>query len=192
MATKRRGLGRGLDALLSDTTTASASDDAVRMRDMPVDLLQPGKYQPRVDMHPESLEDLANSLRAQGVVQPIVVRPIADGKYEIIAGERRWRAAQMAALHDDQVSLCFQARDTWLPCPKNGLGILTARCAGFTLLREWIPLRDESVRRPTPGRPVHHATPCRAAEPARRNWVPRPSARCAALWWHTLCRQSAK
>ncbi len=100
MASKRRGLGRGLDALLSDTATASVSDDAVRMRDMPVDLLQPGKYQPRVDMHPESLEDLANSIRAQGVVQPIVVRPIADGKYEIIAGERRWRAAQMAALHD--------------------------------------------------------------------------------------------
>jgi ParB family chromosome partitioning protein len=71
------------------------------MREIPVDLLQPGKYQPRSDMHPESLEELANSIRAQGVVQPIVVRSInSAGQYEIIAGERRWRAAQMAGLHE--------------------------------------------------------------------------------------------
>ena len=101
MATKRRGLGRGLDALLSDTVMSAVTGNAAeRMRDLPVDLLQPGKYQPRKDMHPETLQDLARSIRAQGVVQPIVVRPITDGRYEIIAGERRWRAAQMAELHE--------------------------------------------------------------------------------------------
>jgi ParB family chromosome partitioning protein len=73
---------------------------------VPVDLLQRGRYQPRLDMRPESLQDLADSIRAQGVVQPIVVRPLASQRtgepirYEIIAGERRWRAAQMAGLHD--------------------------------------------------------------------------------------------
>jgi ParB family transcriptional regulator, chromosome partitioning protein len=73
---------------------------------VPVDLLQRGRYQPRLDMRPESLQELADSIRAQGVVQPIVVRPLAAQKtgepirYEIIAGERRWRAAQMAGLHD--------------------------------------------------------------------------------------------
>ena len=101
MATKRRGLGRGLDALLSDTVMSAVTGNAAeRMRDLPVDLLQPGKYQPRKDMHLETLQDLARSIRAQGVVQPIVVRPITDGRYEIIAGERRWRAAQMAELHE--------------------------------------------------------------------------------------------
>ena len=73
---------------------------------IPVDLLQRGRYQPRLDMRPESLQELADSIRAQGVVQPIVVRPLVAQKageairYEIIAGERRWRAAQMAGLHD--------------------------------------------------------------------------------------------
>jgi ParB family chromosome partitioning protein len=70
------------------------------LREVPVDLLQPGKYQPRMDMHPESLEELANSIKAQGVVQPIVIRPIGGDRYEIIAGERRWRAAQIAGLHE--------------------------------------------------------------------------------------------
>lgn len=65
---------------------------------LPVELLQRGKYQPRSDMHPKSLEELADSIRSQGVVQPIVVRPIGEGHYEIIAGERRWRASQMAGL----------------------------------------------------------------------------------------------
>ena len=101
-AKKKRGLGRGLDALLggSGAATAEATTDT-ELRELAVDLLQPGKYQPRTDMHPESLEDLASSIRAQGVVQPIVVRELAEGgRYEIIAGERRWRAAQIAGLHE--------------------------------------------------------------------------------------------
>ncbi|MFA7618217.1 MAG: ParB/RepB/Spo0J family partition protein [Thiohalomonadaceae bacterium] len=100
-AAKKRGLGRGLDALLGPGAGVSpALSDEGDLRNLPVDVIQRGRYQPRVDMHPESLEDLAASIRAQGVVQPIVVRPIAAGRYEIIAGERRWRATQMAGLHE--------------------------------------------------------------------------------------------
>ena len=119
--TKRKGLGRGLDALLSagakqagsSTSVEDASshiDPAVRpvvdagpndgsLVDIPVEFLQRGKYQPRRDMHEESLQDLADSIKAQGIMQPIVVRPIAKDRYEIIAGERRWRATQLAGLH---------------------------------------------------------------------------------------------
>jgi ParB family chromosome partitioning protein len=103
---KKRGLGRGLDALLGshqaarqtapDTLAAAAGDG--ELKHLPVDLIQRGKYQPRRDMNPEALEELANSIRAQGVMQPIVVRPIAADRYEIIAGERRWRATQLAGL----------------------------------------------------------------------------------------------
>ena len=101
-AKKKRGLGRGLDALLGGSAAAMAETTAdTELRDLAVDLLQPGKYQPRTDMHPESLEELASSIRVQGVVQPIVVRELAEGgRYEIIAGERRWRAAQIAGLHE--------------------------------------------------------------------------------------------
>lgn len=112
---KRKGLGRGLDSLISGATGV-ASADAIRsatealkfdtdnkpadgsMKHLPVEFLQRGKYQPRRDMAPDSLEELAESIRAQGVMQPIVVRPIGDNKYEIIAGERRWRATQLAGL----------------------------------------------------------------------------------------------
>lgn len=113
---KKRGLGRGLDALLGGGSHAlsirpgesSGAPNQGRMippesalKDLPVDLLQPGKYQPRTNMHNESLEELANSIRAQGVLQPIVVRELnGSGRYEIIAGERRWRAAQLAGLHE--------------------------------------------------------------------------------------------
>jgi len=103
MATKKRGLGRGLDALLGGAVTASVTNQAKEngiLKVLPVDVIQRGRYQPRVDMHPESLEELADSIRVQGVVQPIVVRPISADKYEIIAGERRWRAAQLAGLQD--------------------------------------------------------------------------------------------
>jgi ParB family chromosome partitioning protein len=112
MATKKRGLGRGLNALLAGAQPAVTADvseataeSAVRfkeeLRTLPVDVLQRGQYQPRMDMHPESLEELAESIKAQGVVQPIVVRPLAtDGRYEIIAGERRWRASQLAGLDE--------------------------------------------------------------------------------------------
>jgi ParB family chromosome partitioning protein len=109
MSIKKRGLGRGLDALLGDISSSLAPSGAQadELRQLPVDLIQRGKYQPRIDMRSESLEDLANSIRAQGVVQPIVVRllagrdaSLASRRYEIIAGERRWRAAQLAGLQD--------------------------------------------------------------------------------------------
>ena len=109
MAGKRKGLGKGLDALLGAGVTIPPSDDGVSEADarealdgklmrLPVELISRGKYQPRRDMHPEALEELADSIRAQGVMQPIVVRLIGEDKYEIIAGERRWRATQLAGL----------------------------------------------------------------------------------------------
>src|SRR5512146_780820 len=100
MATKKPSLGRGLGALLGQpAAVAPVSRPDEQLAKIPLDLLQRGKYQPRIDMRPESLQELADSIKAQGVVQPIVVRPI-DGagpaqRYEIIAGERRWRAAQI-------------------------------------------------------------------------------------------------
>ena len=107
MASKKRGLGRGLDALLSGSSTAKApekSESAAvgdsQLRTVAVDQLQRGQYQPRTNMHQESLEELADSIREQGLVQPIIIRPISGNKYEIIAGERRWRAAQLAGLHE--------------------------------------------------------------------------------------------
>jgi ParB family chromosome partitioning protein len=129
MSAKKRGLGRGLDALLGSTAGStgaaavpagkqpaaapalkavpaegSAVPDAERIDGalctLPVDIIQRGKYQPRIDMHKETLQDLADSISAQGVLQPIVVRAVGAGKYEIIAGERRWRAAQLAGLHE--------------------------------------------------------------------------------------------
>ena len=106
--TPKKRLGRGLDALLSkpaaETTEVDIDETGEQgLKDIPVDLLQRGQYQPRVDIRQDTLEDLANSIKAQGVVQPIVARPIAGGgrvKYEIVAGERRWRAAQMAGLQE--------------------------------------------------------------------------------------------
>ncbi|MCY1265448.1 putative chromosome-partitioning protein ParB [compost metagenome] len=103
MALKKRGLGRGLDALLSGSSAAALQEEAVQadtreLQHLPVELIQRGRYQPRRDMDPQALEELASSIRAQGVMQPIVVRPIDKGRYEIIAGERRWRASQQAGL----------------------------------------------------------------------------------------------
>ncbi|PYC29458.1 ParB/RepB/Spo0J family partition protein [Pseudomonas alcaligenes] len=103
MAIKKRGLGRGLDALLGGSTAATLEEEAVKvdsreLQHLPLDLIQRGKYQPRRDMDPAALEELANSIKAQGVMQPIVVRPIGGGRFEIIAGERRWRASQQAGL----------------------------------------------------------------------------------------------
>lgn len=106
---KKRGLGRGLDALLGSHNAAkqlaaenplSESSDSKdgQLKHVPVEFIQRGKYQPRRDMNQEALEELANSIRAQGVMQPIVVRPVGPDKYEIIAGERRWRASQLAGL----------------------------------------------------------------------------------------------
>lgn len=92
---KLKGLGRGLDALLSD---AGSADD--RLQTLSIDLLRPGKYQPRSRMNQEALEELADSIRSQGVIQPVVVREVGLGEYEIIAGERRWRAARIAGLSE--------------------------------------------------------------------------------------------
>lgn len=102
MAAKKRGLGKGLDALLGSTgeTTVSEPDQKEILKKIPVDLLQRGKYQPRRDMNDEALEELAQSILKQGVMQPIVVRPLSGNRYEIIAGERRWRASQIAGLED--------------------------------------------------------------------------------------------
>jgi ParB family chromosome partitioning protein len=127
MAAKKRGLGRGLDALLGTASRAATSAQAENkpatappglksvpvaetvsaepvtdgmLRMLPLDIIQRGKYQPRVDMHQESLQELADSIGVQGVVQPIVVRSVGTDRYEIIAGERRWRAAQLAGLHE--------------------------------------------------------------------------------------------
>src|SRR5690606_41863495 len=121
MATKRPSLGRGLGALLGqptaavDAAPAAAAGAHDELQKLPVDLLQRGKDQPRIDLRQETLQELADSIKAQGVVQPIVVRPInADGsyagnssegqgeqRYELIAGARRWRGAQSAGLHEN-------------------------------------------------------------------------------------------
>ena len=113
MSAKKRGLGRGLDALLSSSKPApsarteqpnvSEQDVIVQptsseLQKLPIEFLHSGKYQPRKDMSEEALEELASSIRSQGIIQPIVVRPVAENSYEIIAGERRWRAAQIAKL----------------------------------------------------------------------------------------------
>ena len=100
MNMKKRGLGRGLDALLGDVPVTAKPENTSAQQTLPIELLQRGKYQPRKDMNPEKLQDLANSIAMQGIVQPIVVRHISPQQYEIVAGERRWRAAQLAGLQD--------------------------------------------------------------------------------------------
>jgi len=91
---KLKGLGRGLDALLGEGDTA----DGERLLTLPVESLVPGKYQPRTRMNAEALSELADSIKAQGLMQPILARAIPGGRFEIIAGERRWRASQLAGL----------------------------------------------------------------------------------------------
>jgi len=116
MAKKKRGLGRGLNALLGSAaevneltdpkpipTTPAATSEPVSnngLRHIAIELIQRGTYQPRVHFEPDALQELADSIKAQGVIQPIVVRPISAGKFEIIAGERRWRASQLAGLDE--------------------------------------------------------------------------------------------
>jgi ParB family transcriptional regulator, chromosome partitioning protein len=116
-AAKKRGLGKGLDALLGSHEDLSKPSSEDTLQTLPVDLIQRGQYQPRQDFDPETLDELADSIRAQGLIQPIVVRHLADNRsYEIIAGERRWRAAQIAGLSDipviikdvsDQTAMCL-------------------------------------------------------------------------------------
>lgn len=116
---RKRGLGKGLDALLSPRSGMESSESNLdgQLRMLPVDIVVRGQYQPRMEMDSQALEDLANSIREQGVVQPIVVRPLKSSEnYEIIAGERRWRATQLAELHEipaiikdvsDQTAMCL-------------------------------------------------------------------------------------
>lgn len=94
---KKPGLGRGLDMLLSSATKDNNKDS--ELKNLPVEKISKGEYQPRLSIDPDALQDLAESIKAQGLVQPIVVRRIDGGNYELIAGERRWRASQMAGLH---------------------------------------------------------------------------------------------
>jgi len=101
MAVKKRGLNRGLDALLGNVAgkdDQGETGESHQLQALPIEYMQRGKYQPRKDMNPEKLQELADSIKAQGIIQPVVVRMIASEKYEIIAGERRWRAAQLAGL----------------------------------------------------------------------------------------------
>jgi len=117
MVKKKRGLGRGLNALLGSAAEVNQLTDPKPipttppleetpestgdgLRHIAVELIQRGTYQPRVHFEPEALQELAESIKAQGVIQPIVVRPISAGKFELIAGERRWRASQLAGLHE--------------------------------------------------------------------------------------------
>jgi ParB family chromosome partitioning protein len=96
---KKSGLGRGLDKLLSSASSESVTD-ASQLKQLPVEKILPSPYQPRKNIAPEGLQSLADSIKAQGLVQPIVVRKVTDGQYELIAGERRWRAAQLVGLVD--------------------------------------------------------------------------------------------
>jgi ParB family chromosome partitioning protein len=102
MAAKKRGLGRGLDALIGNVNQmprdGGGASEADALRHIPVEFLQRGRYQPRREIGTEALQELAESIKAQGLMQPIVVRPIGPDRYEIIAGERRWRASQLAGL----------------------------------------------------------------------------------------------
>lgn len=91
----KRGIGRGLSAILPDS---SAAGEAGELRELPVDLIKPNPGQPRTKFDPEALNALAESIAASGIVQPLLVRPLHDGSYELVAGERRWRAAQQAGL----------------------------------------------------------------------------------------------
>ena len=110
MAERQKGMGRGLAAILS----VAPKDEAEELRQLPVDLISPNPHQPRASFDEETLVGLANSIRARGVLQPILVRPVVGGRYELVAGERRWRAARLAGLdtvpaiirrHDDAASL---------------------------------------------------------------------------------------
>ena len=108
MSGKKKGLGKGLDALLGGELSAPVAQEQAEvsskevsvqgLKELPVEFLRRGQYQPRKDMNPASLDELAESIRRQGIMQPIIVRPLAQDSYEIIAGERRWRAAQLAGL----------------------------------------------------------------------------------------------
>ena len=100
-----KGLGRGLDALLASADLPQREQPGEPPQSLPLDVIRPGKYQPRAGMDAEALSELAESIKAQGILQPILVRPIGGDQYEIIAGERRWRAARIAGLTDVPVAV---------------------------------------------------------------------------------------
>ena len=100
MALKKRGLNRGLDALLGEVSATKEDSVKQHVQALPIEAMQRGKYQPRKDINPEELQELSDSIKAQGIIQPVVVRKISADKYEIVAGERRWRAAQLAGLQE--------------------------------------------------------------------------------------------
>lgn len=103
---KKPGLGKGLDILLSSASKPKTeggkaeSNEDTTLKVLPIEKIQKGKYQPRIHIDPEALQELADSIKAQGLVQPVVVRPVSGGNYELIAGERRWRASQIAGMHE--------------------------------------------------------------------------------------------
>ncbi|MBN9430732.1 MAG: ParB/RepB/Spo0J family partition protein, partial [Burkholderiales bacterium] len=97
---KSKGLGRGLEALLGAEPEAPVAREGEAITALPLSAMQPGRYQPRTRMDETALQELAASLRTHGLMQPIVVRPVAEGRWEIIAGERRFRAAHLAGLTD--------------------------------------------------------------------------------------------
>ena len=97
---KKPALGRGLDILLSSARSHGEQADDTVLKKLPVERIRPGQYQPRTRMDPDALQELADSIQAQGLVQPVVVRKLGGGEYELIAGERRWRASQLAGLHE--------------------------------------------------------------------------------------------
>jgi ParB family chromosome partitioning protein len=111
---RTKGLGRGLDALLGADIAAAPEASSAAPRSLPLARLQPGKYQPRTRMEPEALAELSASIARQGVIQPILVRPVQGGQYEIIAGERRYRAARMAGLEEVPVVVREVADDAAL------------------------------------------------------------------------------
>ncbi len=97
---KKPGLGRGLDMLLSSSSKNSNASKDSELKKLPVEKIHKGEYQPRLSIDPDALQELAESIKAQGLVQPVVVRRLDSGEYELIAGERRWRASQIAGLHE--------------------------------------------------------------------------------------------
>ncbi len=96
---KKPGLGRGLDMLLSSASKDNDVNKDSELKKLPVEKIRKGEYQPRLSIDPDALQELAESIKSQGLVQPIVVRRIDGGEYELIAGERRWRASQIAGMH---------------------------------------------------------------------------------------------
>jgi ParB family chromosome partitioning protein len=98
VAIRKKGLGKGLDALLGPLTQVQEPGEQQLLKEVPIEWIKPGKYQPRKEFDEESLRELCASIKAQGIMQPIVLRPIGKDRYEIIAGERRWRAAQLAEM----------------------------------------------------------------------------------------------